>query len=311
LIRPAGEAASGGEPQAPEADIDWTRFHASTGVSEDPDDRDPLWQVACRYQELKAQAHTTLEIARVRKIAVQGILRRTLKLIRHFRRKTRLMREAWREGAAGEIALVETLERVGGAADIRPEDLVVEVREEKPLDLVMLIDTSLSMTGQKLALCAVGAAVLSFRLRAEAFALIAFGSTAKVLKPMGLKLAAEQTIERILDAPILGYTNIWAGLERGVQELHKGRSPAKVGVLLSDGHYNEGEDPEAIAGRYRRLEVMMTVEAYVDYAVSERHRKDLDCCERMARAGRGRVTEVRRYRHLPERLLGVIRSLQR
>ncbi len=65
-----------------------------------------------------------------------------------------------------------------------------------------------------------------------------------------------------------------------------------------------------MAKRYRRLEVMMTVDAYVNFAKNERHRKDLDCCERMARAGRGHVTEVRSYRHLPERLLGLIRSLQ-
>lgn len=266
--------------------------------------------MACRYQELKAKAHNKLEIARVRQIAVQGILRRTLKLIRHFRRKTRLTRDMWRDGSPGEIALVETLERIGGASKIRPEDVVLELRAEKPLDLVMLIDTSISMEGRNLALCAVGAAVLSFRLRAEAFSLIAFGSTAKVLKPIGLKLTAEQTIERILDAPILGYTNIWAGLARGAQELRKGRSPLKVGVLLTDGHYTEGDDPEAIARRYRRLEVMITVDAYVNFASSERHRRDFDCCERMARAGRGHVTEVRRYGHLPERLLGLIRSLQ-
>ncbi|MEI6779604.1 MAG: vWA domain-containing protein [Verrucomicrobiota bacterium] len=267
--------------------------------------------MACHYQELKANARSKLEMARVRQIAVQGILRRTLKLIRHFRRKTRLTREPWRDGSPGEIALVETLEQIGGSSEIRPEDVVVELRAEKPLDLVMLIDTSVSMTGRNLALCAVGAAVLSFRLRAEAFSLIAFGSMARVLKPMGVKLTAEQTIERILDAPILGYTNIWAGLACGAQQLRKGRSPLKVGVLLTDGHYNEGDDPEIIAKRYRRLEVMMTVDAYVNFASSARHRRDLDCCERMARAGRGHVTEVRRYGHLPERLLGLIRSLQR
>jgi Mg-chelatase subunit ChlD len=266
--------------------------------------------VACQYQELKAKAQNTLEIARVRRIAVQGILRRTLKLIRHFRRKTRLSRDVWREGSPGEITLIETVERSGGSPEIRPEDVVVELRGEKPLDLVMLLDMSISMEGRNLALCAVGAAVLSFRLRAEAFSLIAFGSMTKVLKPMGLKLTAQQTIERILDAPILGFTNIQAGLGRGAQELRKGRSPLKVGVLLTDGRYTEGDDPEVAARRYRRLEVMMTVDPYVNFASSERHRKDRDCCQRMAHAGRGHVTEVRSYRQLPERLLGLMRCLQ-
>jgi hypothetical protein len=30
----------------------------------------------------------------------------------------------------------------------------------------------------------------------------------------------------------------------------------------------------------------------------------------MARAGNGRVTEVKRYRHLPERMLSLIRALR-
>ena len=235
----------------------------------------------------------------MRKIAVQGILRRTLKLIRHFRRKTRLARGVWTDGDSGEIALIETIERAAGTPQLKPEDIIVERREEKPLDLVMLIDTSLSMTGRKLALCAVGAAVLSFRLRAEAFSLIAFGSVAQVLKPLGLKLTAEQVIERILEAPILGYTNICAGLSRGASELRKGRSPLKVGVLLTDGNYTEGADPEPVARRYRRLEVLMTVDSHMNFRTNVEHRMNLECCERMARAGRGHVTEVRRYRHLP------------
>lgn len=299
-----------GAAERPDPEIDWTKFHFPTYGSNDPDDQDPLWQVACHYQKIKAKTRDPLEIARVRRIAVQGILRRTLKLIRHFRRKTRLARETWQEGSHGDISLIETMDHIGGSAEIRPEDIIMELRREKPLDLVMLIDTSLSMEGRKLALCAVGAAVLSFRLRAEAFSLIAFGSSAKVLKPMGLKLTAEQAIERILEAPGLGYTNIGAGLGRGAQELRKGRSPLKVGALLSDGHYTEEDDPEAAARGYRRLEVMMTIDPYVNFATSKRDRMDLDCCQRMARAGRGRVTELRHYRHMPERLLSLIRSLQ-
>ena len=244
----------------------------------------------------------------MRKIAVQGILRRTLKLIRHFRRKTRLAREPWSAAGDGDISSIETVDHIAGA-EMRPEDVILEVRREKPLDLVMLIDTSLSMEGRKFALCAVGAAVLSFRLRAEAFSLIAFGSS-DGLKTDGPQTTVEQAIERILEAPVLGYTNIWASLGRGAQELRKGRSPLKVGVLLTDGHYTDGNDPEAIARRYRRLEVMMTIDPYVNFAASKRDRMDLDCCQLMARAGRGRVTEVRHYHDMPDRLLSLIRSPQ-
>ena len=241
-----------------------------------------------------------LDLKVLRQMAVEGILRRTLKLLRRFRRKTRLGRVPWIDAPSGEIALDETLDRAMYPHDLQPSDIIVETRIEKPLDLVMLIDTSLSMTGRKLAMAAVGAAVLSFRLRAESFAVVAFGSTTKTLKSMRQHCTPQQTIEKILDAPLLGYTNIETALRAGHRQLLKGRSPLKIGVLLTDGQFTEGADPEPAASRFRRLEVMMTID----------HNSDRDCCARMARAGKGHVTEVRRYKHLPEKLLGVIRSLQ-
>jgi len=269
--------------------------------SGDADD-DPLWRVALHYQELKSQARAgLLDLSRVRKMAIKGILRRTLKLLRRFRRKTHVIRRPWTEGDSSEIALIETLEHAANPGDLKPEDILIETREEKPLDLALMIDTSLSMTGRKLALCAIAAGVLSLRLRADAYSLIAFGVTAKVLKPLGSKLAPQDAVLKILDAPLLGCTNIDAVLVRGAQELRKGRAPLKVGVLLTDGKYTEGKDPEPAAGRFRRLEVLMIADRNMDQ----------DCCERMARAGRGHVTEVRRYRHLPERLLTLLRALQR
>lgn len=268
---------------------------------DDEDERDPLWQVACRYQELKAQAaRQGMDVSVIRKIAVEGILRRTLKLIRHFRRKTHVVREPWVGGRSGDIALIETLEQATNSPELRAEDVIIESREEKPLDLVMMIDTSLSMTGRKIALCAVGAAVLAFRLRAKAFAIVAFGSTAQVLKPLGASLTPQETIERILEAPVLGYTNIATGLQRGSSELRKGRAPLKAGILLTDGSFTEGPDPQTAAGGFRRLEILMTLD----------HNMDRECCRRMAHAGHGHITEVRRYRHLPERLLALIRALQ-
>jgi len=257
----------------PEEEIDWDEFGFSADMPGTTDDDDPLWRVAVHYQDLKGK--TDIDMARIRKMAVDGILRRTLLLLRHFRRKTHTVRRPWTESQSGDIALIETLERAVMPGDLKPEDVLVETREEKPLDLVMMVDTSLSMTGRKMALCAVAAAVLALRLRAEAYSLIAFGSTARVLKPLGAKLTPQHAVLRILDAPMLGYTNIEAALVRGAQELRKGRAPLKAGILLTDGKYTEGEDPEPAAAAFRRLEVLMTV----DYNM------DRECCERLARAG--------------------------
>jgi Mg-chelatase subunit ChlD len=274
----------------------------AAGSHDADDDADPLWRVAVEYGELKKRAdRLPADADALRELAVEGILRRTLQVIGHFRRKTHTVRTPWPEAGSGEIALLETLDRAPIVDEIRPEDILVEARIEKPLDVAMLIDTSLSMNGRKIALCAVGAAVLALRLRADAYSLVAFGSTARVLKAMGGKATLREMIVAILDAPVLGYTNIEAALATGLAQLRRGRAALKVGILLTDGKHTAGGDPEPTARRYRRLEVLMT----------EDYNMDRDACQRLAAAGHGHVTEVRRYRHLPDRLLELLRSLQR
>ena len=63
--------------------------------------------------------------------------------------------------------------------------------------------------------------------------------------------------------------------KRGLSELRKGRSPLKAEILMT-------LDPDM----------------------------DRNCCKRMAAACAGHVTEVRRFDHLPERLLALLRTLQ-
>ncbi|MFP4379860.1 MAG: vWA domain-containing protein [Candidatus Sumerlaeia bacterium] len=287
----------------PSDEIDWSKLHFSPNPHDEANDLDRFWQIAANYQDLKKQARSNPEIPleNLKHMAIEGILRRTLRTIRHYRRKTRLVREPWSlNSGGGDIALQETLENITQRPDFQAEDVIVQVRREKPLDLVLMIDTSLSMNGRKIALCAVGAAVLAFLLRADQYSIVAFGSTARVLKPLHKSLTPAQTIEVILEAPMLGYTNIDEALRKGKTELDKGRSAQKVGVILTDGKFTVGNDPQAAAALYRRLEVMMTVD----------HNMDRDCCYQLARAGKGKVTEVKRYRHLPDRMLSLIRALQ-
>ena len=45
--------------------------------------------------------------------------------------------------------------------------------------------------------------------------------------------------------------------------------------------------------------------------MAEDYNMDRDACQRLAATGHGHVTEVRRDRRLPDRLLELLRSLQR
>ena len=64
----------------------------------------------------------------------RAILRRTLAIVRHFQRKTHLVRLPWLDEPSGEIALLETIDAAPNPLDIQPEDIRVLARREKPLD---------------------------------------------------------------------------------------------------------------------------------------------------------------------------------
>jgi Ca-activated chloride channel family protein len=122
--------------------------------------------------------------------------------------------------------------------------------ERKPLDLAVVIDNSGSMSGDKIANARRAAHHLVDQLGAEdRFSLVVFDSTANVVVPATSvhdRTALHAAIDRIDDA---GGTNLYAGLDLGLQGLSRdGRIPRLI--LLSDGQTNEGiTDPLEIARR--------------------------------------------------------------
>ena len=72
------------------------------------------------------------------------------------------MREPLVEPFRGELDEEETLENIMGKEFPEPDDWVTARREERRTEVVLMMDTSLSMSGKNLALAAVAAAVLAF-----------------------------------------------------------------------------------------------------------------------------------------------------
>ena len=248
------------------------------------------WEAATSFHRLKRQLPGHLR-AVVRERAVAVILERARALLRHASRPTRATTVAL--PAEGELDLEATLERPRPWA---PEDLVLTRVEPREADVVAVLDMSLSMTGEKIALTALAAAIL--RLKLEHVAIVAFDTHATVLVRVGESVTPRELVRRVLEVPAQGYTNIEQGLRIALRELNRSARKERVGILMSDGIYNVGWDPVKVAAHYPKLHVVQ---------VGVEERQGTRTCKGMVSAGRGRLYRAAAYQDLPQ----VVRQLVR
>jgi len=235
------------------------------------------------------------------KLAARAVLGRAARLVGPLRGATRLVRETPREPHLGELDAETTLENVLGKPWPDPGDWVVQRREERRHQVVLMVDTSLSMSGENMAIAAVAAAVLALKLEPEDLSVVVFEDKARAVTQLEAADPPEEVVRRMLDQPVRGYTNIRAALELGAAELERGRNPRRSGLLITDGVATVGGDPLPLAHRFPRLFVLLT----------EDYKMDPQLCRRLADAGHGDVFPVRAYRDLPTRLLDVANRVLR
>ncbi len=265
---------------------------------------DAAWLMAEAYHDAKRQIASAAARRRAREIAAKAILWRASQVVGAARRSVPAERLPYSVAGRGELLIEETLENLAGLGDTvvpRPEDILVEVREQKRVDAVLMIDTSLSMTGRNLALAGVAAAVLAWKLHARDYGVVVFEGSATVAKPLNVGLSREQAISRILEVPALGYTNVEDGLRKGLQQLSLGRNRDRLGILITDGVYTAGGDPLPLAAQYPRLFVLMT----------EAYKMNRELCYALAERGHGRCFPVKGYDELPHALSKLLREVLR
>lgn len=232
---------------------------------------------------------------RVQENAIDAILDHAKRLLRHAARPSRARERAWPD--EGELDLERTLERPRpwAAGDVR-----VVRNEPREADVVAILDMSLSMTGEKIALVAVATAIL--RLKLEHVAVVAFDTTAHVLVKVGEDVTPRELVRRVLEVPAQGYTNVEGGLEAALEQLRRSKRRERVGLLFTDGVANVGGDPVPVAARFPRLHVVH---------LGEHHPQGARCCRDMARAGRGKLYRARAYADLPRVVREAVRELFR
>ncbi|MFM7201165.1 MAG: vWA domain-containing protein [Myxococcota bacterium] len=262
------------------------------------------WEAAIEYHRLKRIIPEGRVRARVREAAISAVLQQAMECVRHASRPMRIREQAWQEAPGGDIDLEQTLDAGYLLEPEDPQRLRVLQREAREADVVLILDMSLSMTGEKIALVAVATTVLAFTLPAERLGLVVFDSQAHVLKRLGEVLPLRELVRRLLEFPAKGYTHLSDGLRKGLEVLREGRQAVRCGVLMSDGVYNVGWDPAPLATLYPRLHVIQVGEGDVES-------RDKGLSRRMASNGRGRYARAERYEELPSMTWRLVQDLFR
>lgn len=257
------------------------------------------WTIARNYSHLRFSIRSPALAEMARRIAIRATIRRVLQLLGPVSLPSQVRRGAFELGDEGEIDIDETLERIIGHDRIEPGDIVVENRTPRELAVALILDASLSMTGDKLAMASAAIAVLAYRLKTVDYLLITFNDRPSTVKRIGEPKNLDDLVSDLLSSTASGYTDIDSALRKGSEELHRARTRNRVGILITDGNYTVGADPREAASAYRRLFVVMT----------ESH----DCkpgeCEAMAARGGGQMFSVSSFDEIPRVLYRVLRQV--
>lgn len=257
------------------------------------------WAIAQNYAQLRATLRDSTLIELAKRIAVKATIRRVLQLLGPVSIPTHLSREQFRMGEDAEIDIESTIEQIVSTRKMKPSDIIVEKREPRQLAVALMLDASLSMTGDKLAMATAAIAVLAFRLKTVDYLLITFNDRPTVLKRINQSKSLDSLISDLLDAYAGGYTNIEGALKKGSEEIAHSKGRNQVGILVTDGNYTVGLNPVDSAASYRRLYVIMT----------ESHDCQPEVCEGIARGGGGKMYSVSNFDEIPRVLYKVLRMV--
>lgn len=256
------------------------------------------WDVATRYHEFKARRLDERAKRELRRVSADAVLERAREILGSLSRPFLAQSAPWSEVPPDaehvEFDLEATLDE-GGPGEAEPW---ASFRVTRKQSVILSVDTSLSMTGEKLALTAVALAVVLLQFPQDSVGIIAFENTATVLKRPDEQITVAELVERFMDVPAQGYTHLEEGLKLALK-LSTGARGKISTVVLTDGKYTAGRDPGYLAPRFAHLEVLKM----------GKERASLELCRELARRGHGSLREVGDLEALPQAMYSVVKDL--
>jgi Mg-chelatase subunit ChlD len=189
-------------------------------------------------------------------------------------------------GGSDDIDLDRTIEMLAERPIPDDEDIFVRDRVQTRRSVVLAVDVSGSMKGERIRTAAATVGALAAELQRDALGVIAFWSDAAILLRVGSPVQPMDLLDQLLRLPARGLTNVAFPLELAARQLAGVPVRDARVVLLSDCVHNAGPDPRPLAARLPRLDVLLDTSG----------ESDVDMGRDLARAGRGVLRLVDGYR---------------
>jgi uncharacterized protein with von Willebrand factor type A (vWA) domain len=156
------------------------------------------------------------------------------------------------------------------------ENIFVIDRKKHKKAAVIMVDASGSMHGSNLSIAAIAATSLAMNLNyRDEYSVVLFSEKFNIFKGINQPKPLDEVISGILDILPEGRTNIGVGLSAGLQELRRSNVQHKIGILLTDGWQNVGQNPIKMALKFPQLHVINLPGGHADLS------------KKIAEAGRG------------------------
>lgn len=235
-----------------------------------------------------------LTVRRAHQIAARLSLRRPRRDPRARRGVGEITSVRYR-GGSDEIDLDRTLEALAAKPLLEDDDILVRERLHTRRSVVLLVDVSGSMVGERIRTAAATVGALSAELSRENLAVVAFWSDAAVLLRFGDAITPAAVLASVLRVPARGLTNVHFALATAAALLRRVPAHGARVLLLSDCVHNAGADPRLAASALPRLDVLLDTSG----------ENDADLAHGLARRGRGRLRLIRTYRDVAPALAAI------
>lgn len=201
-------------------------------------------------------------------------------------------------GGSDEIDLDRTIEVLAERPVPEDEDIVVRDRVRTRRSVVLAVDVSGSMRGERVQTAAATVGALAGELQRDALGVIAFWSDAAILLRLGQQIEPIQLLDTMLRMPARGLTNVSFPLQLAAEQLALVPARDARVILLSDCVHNAGPDPREAAARLPRLDVLIDVSG----------EKDVELGRELAARGHGTAHLVRTHRDVAPALSEIFRT---
>ena len=188
-------------------------------------------------------------------------------------------------GGSDDIDLDRTVAQLIEHPLPEEDDIIVRERIRTRRSVLLLVDVSGSMRGERVRTAAATVGALAAELSRDDLAVVAFWSDAAMLSRLGQHVPPQVLLDTMLRIPAKGLTNIGWPLRVAARELARVPARDARAVLLSDCVHNAGPDPRPFAARLPRLDVLLDTSG----------EQDAELARELARLGHGRLRRIRGY----------------